>query len=306
MAGTVNATYPSSGTDYYTRVVFPKKMLRQLYATSIYELISNTDYEGEIKEGGDTVNIAIDPLIATFVYDGDVGIPSYVEPTAAGVKLNIDQAQGYAYKLKSTSEAASALMLKESFARSATAQLKVDIDKNVLAFWPTQSDSDNMGATAGAISGNINLGVSVTGRVLTAATIMNFIHQCNQVLDEQNVGEMGRWITLPAWAVTMLKDSEIKDAGVTGDSVGTIRTGVLGTIDGFLLLRTNNLPWDATNSESTICFGVNEATTFAAQLIENTSGQLENDYGQYFRGLSVFGRGVVQPKMIGTAIIKAG
>jgi hypothetical protein len=105
--------------------------------------------------------------------------------------------------------------------------------------------------------------------------------------------------------VTLLKDSDIKDASVTGDSKGTIRTGVLGMIDGFLLHRSNNLPWHAANKESTIMFGVNEATTFAAQLTEISSGQLENDYGQYFRGLTVFGRGVVQPKMVGAAVVKA-
>ena len=307
MAGITNATYPSTGTDYYTRVIFPKKMLRQLYASSIYELISNTEYKGDIEGGGDTVNIAVDPLITTFSYDAAVGIPTYVEPTVAGVTLNIDQAEGWAYKLKSTSEAASALMLKDSFARSATASLKVAIDRNVLAYWPTMAHADNLGATAGAISGNIDLGVlgAGTSRVVTAADIMHFIHECNQVLDEQEVDEMGRWITLPAWMVTLLKDSDIKDAGITGDSKGVIRTGVLGTIDGFLLCRTNNLPWEATNAQSTICFGVNEATTFAAQLIETTSGQLENDYGMYFRGLTVFGRSVVQPKMIGTAIVSA-
>ncbi len=304
--GITGATYPSSGTDYYTRVVFPKKMLRQLYATSIYELISNTDYEGEIKEGGDTVNISVDPIITDFEYDASAGIPSYVEPTTAGVKLNIDQARGFAYKIKSSSEAASHLPLKDSFARSAAAQIKVSIDKNVLAYWSTQADADNMGSTAGAVSGNIDLGVTGTPRSITASDVMHFIHQCNQVLDEQNVGEMSRWITLPAWMVTMLKDSDITDASVTGDSKGTIRTGVLGMVDGFLLHRSNNLPWNATTQESTIMFGINEATTFAAQLVEISSGQLENDFGQYFRGLTIYGRGVVQPKMIGAAVVKQG
>lgn len=306
MAGITNAVYPSSGSQYYTRVIFPKEMLRQLYAMSIYELICNTDYEGEIKGGGDTVEIAVDPIINTFDYDPATGIPSYVEPSAAGVKLNIDQATGWAYKLRSASKAASHLNLEGSFAKSAAASMNVSIDRNCLAHWVTQANADNMGSTAGAISGNINLGVTGTPRTITASDVMHFIHQCNQVLDEQNALETGRYITLPAWMVTLLKDSDIKDASVTGDSQGVVRTGVLGTIDGFLLHRSNNLPWNATTSESSILFGTNEAATFAAQLVEVTDGQLENDFGRYFRGLTVFGRGVVQDKLLGSAVVKAG
>ena len=47
MPGITNATYPSGGTDFYTRVIFPKIMLRQLYSQSIYELICNTQFEGK-------------------------------------------------------------------------------------------------------------------------------------------------------------------------------------------------------------------------------------------------------------------
>lgn len=305
MAGIPNAVYPSTGAQYYTRVIFPKEMLRQLYAQSVYELICNTTYEGEIKAGGDTVEIAVDPIINTFDYDVSTGIPSYVEPSENGVKLNIDQAIGWAYKIRSASKAASHLNLEGSFAKSAAASMKVAVDKNCLAHWSTQANADNMGSTAGAISGNIDLGVTGTPRLISATNVMHFIHQCNQVLDEQNAPEQGRWITLPAWMVTLLKDSDIKDASITGDSKGTIRTGILGMIDGFLLHRSNNLPWNSSQSESTIIFGTNEACTFAAQLTEVTDGQLENDYGRYFRGLTVFGRGVVMDKLLGNAIVKA-
>lgn len=93
---------------------------------------------------------------------------------------------------------------------------------------------------------------------------------------------------------------------MTGDSSGVIRSGVVGMIDKFMVLRNNNLPWDGTNKNSSILFGTKEALTFAMQLTKTDTLQIQNSFGTYVRGLAVYGKAVVQPSALGVGIVHYG
>jgi len=43
----------ASTNDAYIPIVFARKMLKDFYASTVFSEISNTDFEGEIKSGGD-------------------------------------------------------------------------------------------------------------------------------------------------------------------------------------------------------------------------------------------------------------
>ena len=89
----------------------------------------------------------------------------------------------------------------------------------------------------------MNLGVTSTGPLNIVAnspgagdvTILDAILRMGQVLDEQNIPEVGRWVVIPAWAATMIKQSELRQAYLSGDSVSMLRNGRLGMIDRFTL-----------------------------------------------------------------------
>ncbi len=93
---------------------------------------------------------------------------------------------------------------------------------------------------------------------------------------------------------------------MTGDSTSVLRSGVVGMIDKFLVIRSNNLPWDNTNKNSTVLFGNKEACTFAMQLTKNESLRIQNSFGEYVRGLAVYGKAVAQPKALGVGIVHNG
>src|SRR4029077_7465366 len=111
------------------------------------------------------------------------------------------------------------------------------------------ADANNRGVTAGAITHNINLGVTgtpvtVIPRNPTAGQIeiIDMILSLGQALDEQNIPETGRWVVMPTWAATMIKKSELRDAALTGDGVSILRNGRLGMLDRFTLYSSNLLP----------------------------------------------------------------
>jgi len=47
---------------------------------------------------------------------------------------------------------------------------------------------------------------------------------------EANIPSENRWVVLPAWYISQLKKGDLKSADITNDSVGVIRSGVVGMI----------------------------------------------------------------------------
>lgn len=217
----------------------------------------------------------------------------------------------FLYLIDDIDELQSDMALMNEFTSAAAQQLEVKIDQDVLSTWSAGADTANKGTTAGAISGMINLGTAGAGTGVAisggeSGTALQFILDANQTLDEQNIPDAGRFIVLPSWYIAKLKSGVLRRADVTGDSTSVLRSGVVGMIDKFLVIRSNNLPWDNTNKNSTVLFGNKEACTFAMQLTKNESLRIQNSFGEYVRGLAVYGKAVVQPKALGVGIVHNG
>src|SRR5262249_15241729 len=138
--------------------------------------------------------------------------------------------------------------------------LKITVDRDVLDGIVNQCAAVNRGATAGAITGSLNLGVKGTPLSVVArdavsgeVELLDVLMRLGQVLDEQNIPEAGRWCVMPAWAGRMIKQSELRQAYLSGDAVSMLRNGRLGMIDRFTIYISNLLPTAA-----------NDATNFAA------------------------------------------
>lgn len=93
ITGAAYTSYASgSDTNSYIPILFAKKMLRIFYAQTAYEMISNTDYDGQISKMGDQIVINRAPDMN--ITDYQVGqVIDYQVPTSSEVTLNIDQAK---------------------------------------------------------------------------------------------------------------------------------------------------------------------------------------------------------------------
>ena len=176
-------------TNNYIPVLFAKKVLRNFYAESCYQLISNTDYQGQISQVGDSVIIRRAPTLSIGNYEVG-GTINYEVPTSTAVELNIDTAKVWAFKIDDIDELQSDIQLMNEFSSAAASQLEVTIDQDVLSVWSAGADTANKGTTAGAISGMINLGTAGAGTGVAisggeAGTALNFILDAGQTLDEE-------------------------------------------------------------------------------------------------------------------------
>lgn len=315
-SGSSPALYPvgSSGNSLQSTGFIPEiwsgKLIEKFYASTVLAAISNTDYEGEISGHGDRVKIRTKPTISIHDYEAD-GLLGLDRPTGGTVELYIGNGKYFSVIVDDVMEKQSDLNLLSMWSDDAAQQLKIAVDKDVLDGIVGQMAAENKGTAAGVITGTINLGtkgtaLSVVGRNPGAGDVelLDVLMRMGQVLDEQNIPEEGRWVVLPAWAGRMIKQSELRQAYLSGDSVTMLRNGRLGMIDRFTIYVSNLLPnhsTDATNfnaGEWPIFAGHAHGLTFASQISKVETLRSELTFGQILRGLQVYGYQVVDGKAL--------
>lgn len=315
-SGSSPALYPvgSSGNSLQSTGFIPEiwsgKLVEKFYASTVLAAISNTDYEGEIRDHGDRVKIRTKPTISIHAYQSD-GLLGLDRPTGSTVELYIGNGYYFSLILDDVMEVQSDLNVLSMWADDAAQQLKITVDRDVLDGIVGACVAQNRGATAGAISGNLNLGVkgapvSVVGRNPGSGDveILDLLMRMGECLDEQNIPEQGRWVVMPSWAGRMIKQSELRQAYLSGDSVSMLRNGRLGEIDRFTLYVSNLLPNNSTDStnfasgEWPIFAGHAHGLTFASQISKVETLRSELTFGQILRGLQVYGYQVVDGKAL--------
>ncbi len=283
----------AAGTPQYSGTFIPEiwsgKLLVKFYEATVIAAISNTDYEGEIKNQGDKVIIRTVPDITIRNYSKGQSL-QIQRPEAPNKELPIDRAKYFNFICDDIDKHQTDIALMDSWSRDASQQLKISVDTDFLADVYSDAHASNKGATAGAISGDINLGSSGAALALTKSNVLDVIVDCGTILDEQNVPETDRWGLLPAWACGMILKSDLKDASLSGDGQSILRNGRLGVIDTFTLYKSNliyNLSDTWTSYHS--MFGHKSAISFAAQMSKMESLRAESTFGTLVRGLNVFG-----------------
>jgi hypothetical protein len=293
------AVNAASGTPQYSGTFIPEiwsgNLLVKFYAATVLAAISNTDYEGEIKDVGDKVIIRQVPDIT--IRDYAKGQSLIIQrPEAANVELEIDKAKYFNMICDDIDKHQSDIALMDKWSDDAGQQMKITVDTGVLADVYADAHASNKGTTAGVISGDINLGASGSPLAVTKVDILDLIVNTGLCLDEQNVPETERWFVIPSWMAALIKLSDLKDASMTGDAKSTLRNGRLGMIDRFTLYASNLLT-SATDGAFTAFHsiaGQRHGISFAAQMTKMESLRSESTFGNLVRGLNVYGYKVLK------------
>ena len=278
----VTSGYYVSGqtTNSYAGNFIPEiwsgKLQVKFYKSTVLGEITNNDWEGEIKGQGDKVHIRTIPTITVRDYTKGMNLTNEV-PVSTPLELTIDYGKYFSVVVDDIDAHQADVKLMDMFTNDASQQMKITIDGMVLDGIKAAAATANKGATAGAISGNLNLGTDASPVAFSKSSALDTILNMGLALDEQNVPEEGRWIVLPAWAGALIKGSELRQAYLTGDSVSPLRNGKIGVIDRFTVYVSNLTPraaagynWAGTTSAGTakrhaIIAGHKSAITFASQ-----------------------------------------
>tara|TARA_B100002019_G_scaffold292885_1_gene317625 strand:+ start:3261 stop:4169 length:909 start_codon:yes stop_codon:yes gene_type:complete len=295
----------SSGRPDYTGNFIPEiwsgKLIENFYDATVLSAISNTDYEGEIRNMGDTVNIRTTPeiTIQTYVKGQTLAVEN---PDKAKLQLVIDKGEYFACVEDDVDQVQSDIALMDMWSKDASERMKIKIDERVLTDLLPDVSANNKGTTAGAISGNIDLGVAGTPEALTKSNVIDKIVDMGTVLDEANCPEGDRFLVIPAKMAGLIKQSDLKDASITGDNQSPLRNGRLGMIDRFTVYVSHNLK-KTSGGEFSVIGGHKMGFTFASQMTNMETIRSETTFGNIIRGLQVYGYKVVKPEALATMIV---
>lgn len=286
----------AAGVTSYSGVLIPQlwhgKWNVKFYDASVLTAISNTDFQGQIKNQGDKVIIRNLPDIEIGDYVIGQSLPPSQRPIASTVELLIDKAKYFRFAVDDIDAVQTDMELMNSWMDDATQQAKIVIDTDVLAGMLADISADNQGATAGVRSGLYDLGTATASVAATTSTVVDQVLAMGTVLDEQNVPEQGRFIVAPPWFINKLKRSELRQAYMTGDSTTPLRNGMVGQIDRFTVYSSNLLSTgvdSGSHAYTNIIAGHKTGLTFASQMTKMENIRAESSFAQQIRGLQVYG-----------------
>jgi hypothetical protein len=304
-------TYPvSPGRPNYSGNFIPEiwsgKLIENFYDATVLAAISNTDYEGEIRQYGDTVNIRTTPEIT--IRDYVKGQTLTVEnPDKPKLQLLIDKGEYFACVEDDIDKVQSDIVLMDTWSKDASERMKIKIDQRVLTDILPGIGAFNKGLTAGEQSASFNLGTTAAPLTVTkdgassTTSVVDLLVDLGTVLDEANAPEAGRFVVIPAKMAGLIKKSELKDASLTGDSMSIVRNGRLGMVDRFTIYVSHNL--NVSSGKYSIIAGHKMGFTFASQMTNMETIRSESTFGNIIRGLQVYGYKVVKGEALAQAVI---
>ena len=264
--------------------IWSARLLEHLDKAHVYAGLVNRDYEGEIRNYGDTVKIQQigDITVKDYTKNTDIAAPEAIDGTTQS--LVIDQAKYFNFAIDDVDAAQVNPKLMDKAMRRAAYKLNDTTDQFLAGL---------MAAGAVNVTGHTELGADTTPIVPTAASAYDKLVELKVDLDEKNVPTAGRWVVIPPWFHGMLlKDSRFVGNG-TDYNKAILEGGEVGTAAGFRVFLSNNVP-NTSKAKYKIIAGTDEGCTYAEQILETEAYRPEKRFSDAIKGLHVYGSKVTQ------------
>jgi len=337
--------YTNLNSGNFSPVIYSKLVQKAFRKSSVVEDVTNTDYASEIANMGDSVKIIKEPDITINTYARGTTLATQ-DLTDADFTMVIDQANYFQFAIDDIEEAHSHVNFMDLATDRAGYRLRDTFDSEVLGYmagweggagsWArrTATNGTKADSTAGADElldsnqlditnfGGSDLGVAgeVTsipiaagggaGGITSPLAVMNRIAR---QMDQANVDTDGRWIVVDSVFAEILMDEDSKLINADFGGGDEMRNGRMpGTIRGFRVYKSNNLPYLGTGSGTAAAagsetnFGVllaghDSAGATAEQIAKTESFRSPDTFADIVRGMQLYGRKILRPEALFTA-----
>lgn len=259
--------------------VWSARLLAHLDKSHIVAGLVNRDYEGEIKQFGDTVSINSIGNITIKDYTENSDIDAPEELSASEKTLVIDKQKYFNFQIDDVDAAQVRSELMDEAMQRAAYSLADETEKIILKEMDTNA-THKIVPTASLSETNIYkeiVGVKVK-------------------MDKANVPTIGRYLIVsPEVHAFLLQDSRFTGTG-GANAEEQLRNGFIGKVLGFDVFLSNNVS-TLTNGNGAVAF-VSSAVAFAEQIVKTEAYRLEKRFADAVKGLNVFGVKVIQPDAV--------
>lgn len=256
--------------------IWAARLLEHLDKAHVYAALMNRDYEGEIKNAGDTVHINTIGDITVGTYTG--ANITYEDLATTSQDLVIDQQKYFAFRVDDVEKAQALPGLVEAATQRAAYAINDATDTYL----------------AGVLAAG---GTAMTAASLTAQNIYQNLVAMKVELDKKNVPTEGRWVVIDPTAHGLLLQDERFVSFGTDITNERLVNGKVGRAVGMDIYVSNNVPSTTASNVTTysIIAGVSMAATYAEQILETEALRSEGSFKDLVRGLHVYGAKVTIP-----------
>lgn len=270
--------------------IWSARLLANLNKALVYAqpAVCNRDYEGEIKNVGDTVHInGIAPVTAK-PYTKNVAIAEPDTLSDAATTLIIDQANYTNFEVDDVDKAQGAVSVMDGAMAEAAYALGDLADQYVAGIAVTAVDEDNeIGTDESPIVPGTTAG----------STVYDYLVDLSVLLNESNTPKFGRWVILPPWMIgKLVKDDRFSNISASG-SPEALRNGYVSRVAGFDVLESNNVP-NTTGTLYKCLAGYTGAITYGEQINEVEAYRPEDSFSDAVKALHLFGAKVTRPSAL--------
>ncbi len=261
--------------------VWSAAILEALRAKLVFPSLCNRDYEGDIREAGDTVHITgyNDVTVREYVRGQPITVDDVTDKEAAVLK--IDKSDYFAFKVNDLDKAQAKGDLTGKFTNTAAYNMMKNVENYI---------SNLMDAAVETPAKTVAVG--------TPADAYLAVVEAGRKLDVQNVPDEGRWLVVsPDFYALLLQDSRFIEGTEAGHN--TLLNGVVGQVRGFTVVKSNNVPRKSSSPDTqSILAGTNAAVTFAQQVSKVEAMRMQTDFADMVRGLDLYGAKVIRPECL--------
>lgn len=285
----------------FSPVIYSKKAQIAFRKGSVIQAITNTDYMGEISDFGDTVNIIVEPGITVAPYTRGKQVTAQ-DLDDEQIVLTIDKANSFAFKVDDIEKKQSHIGWEGLATNRAGYELKDAMDSECLTYMAGQALT---ASTIGTTADPANVGFAGTPDF----SPVQLINRMARLLDDNDVPETDRWLTVDPYFLELLRDenSKLLDNDFVQDSSQVLRNGLVTNrpIYGFKLYKSRNLPTGGTGPTATtganygqLIAGHMSAASTAEQINKTESYRDPDSFADVVRGLHMYGRKVLRTEAL--------
>lgn len=288
-------------TDFIPEL-WAASLIRHLDPILVYAAsdVINRNYEGEIRDKGDTVHIqnVDDVTVGTYVPGNNI-----VEEAAdvdIDTELNIDQYKYWSVKVDDVHEIQSNPALMDEKTRRAAVGIGQVVDTFVASM---QADVVAAGFVLETTKVEGETTKHLPIEVKEAAEAYELLVDLQTQQDEQDIPEQGRFVIVPPWYHGLLeKDNRFVGAGTDG---AVLHNGRVGQAAGFSVRKSNRVP-NTEGKDFRILAGTNQGITYADQFVKTEALRHPFQFADVARGLHVFGAKVPNPQELSVLRVTKG
>lgn len=267
--------------------IWAKAIERELERKLVFAEDCNRQYEGDVKQMGDTVKIlGVGKPTISKQKGGSIILPDAENVEDTSVEMQINTVAYFNFLVDDIDKRQAVGGLMDALNTEATQELAGEMDKDIAALAGTRDAkklySDYKAVNADNVLGTLDLAL--------------------QMLQENDVPADAKIVaTVPPWFLTHLRTAYTK---LDTDNSDLLKNGKVGRYNNILIKMSNNVY--STTSGSNIMVRTERAVAFANPLTHTEPYRPEKRFSDAVKGYVLYGTKIVRPKELMILNVKNG